>query len=74
VPAGRAQICRRETQGLTDFPIQRIREQVQPDQKQQALLDELKVATQQALEILRSACPTDLPTTSTGRMTRCARA
>jgi hypothetical protein len=64
VPAGRAQICRRETQGLTDFPIQRIR----------ALLDELKVATQQALEILRSACPTDLPTTSTGRMTRCARA
>ena len=68
VPAGRAQICRRETQGLTDFPIQRIREQVQPDQNQQALLDELKVATQQALEILRSACPTDLPTTSTGRM------
>jgi LTXXQ motif family protein len=33
-----------------------------------ALLDELKVATQQAVEILRSACPTDLPTTSTGRM------
>jgi LTXXQ motif family protein len=68
VPAGGAQICRRETQGLTDFPIQRIAEQVQPDQNQQALLDELKIATQQALEILRSACPTDLPTTPTGRM------
>jgi hypothetical protein len=68
VPTGGAQICTGETQGLTDFPIQRIAEQVQPDQNQQPLLDELKTATQQAVEILRSACPTDLPTTPTGRM------
>jgi hypothetical protein len=68
VPSGGAQICTGETQGLTDFPIRRIAEQVQPDQSQQALLDGLKVATHQAIEILRSAYPTDLPTTPTGRM------
>jgi hypothetical protein len=65
---GAAQICSGETQGLTDFPIQRIAEQVQPDATQQALLDELKAATQQAVEILRSACPTELPTTPPGRL------
>lgn len=65
---GAAQICSGETQGLTDFPIQRIAQQVQPDQNQQALLDELKAATQQAVEILRSACPTELPTTPPGRL------
>src|SRR5712672_1045015 len=66
--AGAAQICTGDTQGLTDFPIQRIAQQVQPDPNQQALLDELKAATQQAVEILRSACPTELPTTPPGRL------
>src|SRR5712672_2814246 len=65
---GATQICSGETQGLTDFPIQRIAQQVQPDSNQQALLDELKAATQQAVEILRSACPTELPTTPPGRL------
>jgi hypothetical protein len=65
---GAAQICSGETQGLTDFPIQRIAQQVQPDPNQQPLLDELKAATQQAVEILRSACPTELPTTPPGRL------
>jgi chorismate mutase len=65
---GGAQICTAETQGLTDFPIQRIAEQVQPDQSQQALLDELKAATEQAVEMLRSACPSDLPSTPTARI------
>jgi LTXXQ motif family protein len=66
--AGAAQICTAETQGLTDFPIQRIAQQVQPDQTQQALLDELKAATAQAVEMLRSACPSDLPSTPTARI------
>jgi len=66
--SGEAQICTGDTQGLTDFPIQRIAEQVQPDQNQQALIEQLKAATEQALEILRSACPTELPTTPTGRL------
>jgi hypothetical protein len=65
---GTGQICSGETQGLTDFPIQRIAQQVQPGPDQQPLLDELKAATQQAVEILRSACPTELPTTPPGRL------
>jgi len=66
--AGGAQVCSGDAQGLTDFPIQRIAEQVQPNKDERARLDQLKSATQQALEVLRSACPTDLPTTPTARM------
>jgi hypothetical protein len=66
--AGTAEICSGQTAGLTEFPIQRIAQQVQPDENQQALLDELKAATAQALDILRTACPNDLPSTPTGRL------
>jgi hypothetical protein len=62
------QICSGQTEGLTDFPIQRIAQQVKPDQDQQALLDDLKAVTAEALEILRAACPSDLPSTPTGRL------
>lgn len=61
-------ICSGDAQGLTDFPIQRIAQQVQPDQNQQALLDQLKSATEKAVQILQAACPTDLPATPTGRL------
>ena len=65
---GGTQICSGQTEGLTDFPIQRIAQQVQPDQNQQHLLDDLKAVTAEALDILRAACPSDLPSTSTGRL------
>jgi LTXXQ motif family protein len=65
---GTARICSGQTEDLTDLPIQRIAEQVQPDQDQQALLDDLQADTIKALEILRSACPTDLPSTPPGRL------
>ncbi len=64
-----APICSGDTQGLTDLPIQRIAEQVAPDQNQQALLDELKAATQQALQAMQAACPTDVASTPLGRFT-----
>jgi hypothetical protein len=65
---GAPQICTGEAAGLTDFPIERIAQQVQPDQDQQHLLDDLKAATAKAVDILRSACPTELPSTPTGRL------
>jgi hypothetical protein len=69
LPTAGPDVCTRETrQGLTDFPIQLIAGEIQPDQNQQVQLQKLKTATQQAVEILRSACPTDLPSTPTGRM------
>lgn len=61
-------ICSGDAKGLTDFPIERIAQQVQPDQTQQGLLDELKGATEKAVQILQAACPTDLPATPTGRL------
>lgn len=63
-----ARVCSGEAQGLTDFSIQKIVDQVQPTQDQQALLDDLKAATVKAVQILQAACPTELPSTATGRI------
>ncbi len=70
-PAGggaAARVCSGEAQGLTDFSIQKIADTVQPTQDQQALLDDLKAATVKAVQILQAACPTELPSTATGRL------
>ena len=63
-----SQVCSSEAQGLTDFPVERISQQVQPTQEQQALLDDLKAATQKAVQAMQAACPGDLPSTPTGRL------
>jgi len=69
VPAGGvAQICSAEGTGLTDWPIEQITQVVEPNDRQRGLLDELKDATAKALDEMRSACPTDLPDTPTGRI------
>ena len=61
-------ICTGQAQGITDFSIDKIAQQVQPDQTQQDLLNKLKEATVKAVNILQDACPTDLPSTPTGRL------
>ena len=63
-----ARICSGQTQGLTNFSIQKIAQQVEPDQNQQALLNDLKAATIKAVNILQAACPSELPSTPTGRL------
>ena len=65
---GNFQICSGQAQGLTDFPIERIAKQVDPDQYQRTLLDDLKAATAKAVSILQTACPSELPSTPTGRI------
>jgi ABC-type transporter MlaC component len=67
-PAASGAICTGQEAGLTDWPIERIAEQVQPNDVQQALIDKLKDATARAVSLLQSACPTDLPSTPTGRL------
>jgi len=62
-----ADLCSGQTAGLTDWPIERIAQTVEPNDAQRAVLDELKAATAQALDILKAACPTALPSTPTGR-------
>ena len=66
--ADNAQICSGQAEGLADFPIERIAQQAGPDQPQQALLDDLKTATAKAVSVLQAACPSELPSTPTGRI------
>ena len=63
-----ADLCSGQTSGLTDWPIERIAQTVEPNDAQRAILDELKGATAQALDQVKAACPTALPSTPTGRI------
>jgi hypothetical protein len=67
-PSGVADVCSVEAAGLTDWPIERIAEVVEPDDAQRAVLAELRDATARAIELMKSACPSDLPGTPTGRL------
>ena len=67
-PESARQICSGQIEGLAEYPIQRIAQQVQPDRQQQDLLDDLKIVTAEALQALKAACPSDLPSTPTGRL------
>jgi hypothetical protein len=66
--AALALVCSAKATSLTDWPIQQIAELVQPDRAQQALLNDLKQATADAINALQAACPDDLPSTPTGRL------
>ena len=63
-----SRICGEQLSGLTDLPIERIAQTVQPSESQRVGLEELKAAAAQAVEIMRAACPTDLPSTPPGRL------
>jgi ABC-type transporter MlaC component len=63
-----ADLCSGQTAGLTDWPIERISQTVEPNDEQRAILDELRDATAKALDQLKAACPTALPSTPTGRI------
>jgi hypothetical protein len=66
--ASAERICSGQARGLTDFSIQKIADQVQPNQNQQGLLDALKAASVKAVDIMQQACPGELPSTPTGRL------
>jgi hypothetical protein len=63
-----AEVCSNGASELTDWPIARISEVVQPTEAQRPALDELRAASQQAMDILKAGCPNDLPSTPTGRL------
>jgi ABC-type transporter MlaC component len=63
-----ADLCSGQTAGLTDWPIERIAQTIQPDDTQRAALDQLRDATAKTLDILKASCPTELPSTPTGRI------
>src|SRR5262249_25143928 len=63
-----AEVCSNGASELTDWPIARISELVQPTEAQRPALDELRAASQKAMDILKAGCPNDLPSTPTGRL------
>jgi ABC-type transporter MlaC component len=54
--------------GVTNLPIDQIRQTVHPTADQEAALDNLSSASSQAGEIIKSSCPTSVPLTPMGRL------
>jgi LTXXQ motif family protein len=65
---GAAEICSNQVPELTNWPIARIAEVVEPTDAQRAALDELRAASANAIDMLQSGCPKDLPSIPTGRL------
>jgi ABC-type transporter MlaC component len=63
-----ADLCSGRTAGLTEWPIERIAQAVEPDDAQRAALDDIKNAAANAVDVLKAACPTELPSTPIGRI------
>jgi LTXXQ motif family protein len=61
-------VCIGKTAGVTDWRIDDIAKTVEADDLQRAALDELRTAMTKALDILKGTCPTNLPSTPTGRL------
>jgi hypothetical protein len=54
--------------GLTNLPIERIKDAVNPTDDQQAGLNDLQAANDQAVQTLQAACPQQTPLTPPGRL------
>jgi len=61
-------LCAGQTAGVTDWRINEIAQLVEPDEAQRAALEELKIAMAKAVDLLKAGCPTNLPSTPTGRI------
>ena len=53
---------------MTDWRINEIAQIVEPDEAQRVALEELKTAMAKVVDLLKAGCPTDLPSTPTGRI------
>jgi len=60
--------CSEAKPGLTNLPIERIGDAVDPSDDQEAKLAALKDATDKAVSILQAACPEETPLTPPGRL------
>jgi hypothetical protein len=60
--------CDEEARGVSDLPIDRIAQAVQPTPVQRNALDDLKDASIKAAEELKVGCPTYQTLTPTGRV------
>jgi hypothetical protein len=54
--------------GVANLPIEQILQTVHPTSDQEVALDDLRTASSQASDIIKSACPSSVPLTPTGRL------
>jgi hypothetical protein len=54
--------------GVTNLPIDQIRQTIHPTADQGAALDDLSAASSQASDIIKSSCPSSVPLTPIGRL------
>ncbi len=62
------QSCTGLAPGVTDLPIEQIKETVHPRGDQEVALDDLSTASSKADDIIKSSCPTEMPLTPVGRL------
>jgi hypothetical protein len=62
------QSCGDLAPGVTNLPIEQIRQTIHPTADQDAALDDLSAATSQASDMIGSSCPTTVPLTPVGRL------
>jgi hypothetical protein len=63
-----AQMCGDDTKEVAGWPIDRIQQLVSPDDQQRTALDDLAGASMNAAQIIKTACPTSVAFTPTGRL------
>jgi len=68
LPAQLGQMCGDDTKEVAGLPIDRIQQLISPDDQQRAALDDLANASVRAAQIIKSACPTTVSFTPTGRL------
>lgn len=61
-------LCSDHDEQFTDVPAQQIEAAVKPDEKQKAALDKLKSASTKASQLLKAACPSGTPQTTSARL------
>ena len=54
--------------GVTNLPIDQIRQTVHPTGDQEAVLDDLSAASTRASDVIKSSCPSSVPLTPIGRL------
>jgi hypothetical protein len=63
-----AAICSQQAGSFINLPVQRIEQVIQPTAQQRSSFDDLKKATQNAADQLRSSCPTAVPLSPVARV------
>ena len=61
-------LCSPRAAGFAEWRLERLERVVKPTDAQRAKFDEFKAASNKAAEAMRTACPSDVPTSMIGRM------